>query len=252
MIEKSDEIYKLLLEAKDKGHRFTLWQRLDKKLVICHANLKTIDENKLVFEFLKESLIDSKSIYFYCKHLGYLFKAGGFICETTLEVSIPEKLLFVGNKFSIENDEKKMRESKSGKYLNLKGSISGTEKRKSKKLSTLSSKNRSKQTEIEAQASINDRRESPRSQPKVKKYISLRQQKGYSIDKKYELLDLSMGGLSFVATAKDNFCIDDKVLIIAIDLNHYEVPLDGIVRSTKLFKVNTLRVGIEFFKEGLF
>ncbi len=70
----------------------------------------------------------------------------------------------------------------------------------------------------------------------------------------YQLIDLSQGGMSFVALSEDEFKRGDKILVIEFKQKKLKKPMIGIVRYIQFNvriedKYADFKVGIEFLKK---
>ena len=67
--------------------------------------------------------------------------------------------------------------------------------------------------------------------------------------REFDLFDLSMGGLGFVISQKDNIQKNDILDIKYFDQNKVEEPMFGVVRNIREEGMNIFRVGVQFLTD---
>ena len=76
-------------------------------------------------------------------------------------------------------------------------------------------------------------RTSPRSKPPEGKMVLVQPASEARAQSSFLLYDLSQGGFSFLVFSKEEFSIDEHIVIKAFDTKKFDVPMKGIVKSIR-------------------
>jgi hypothetical protein len=250
-------------QFKANGSSILAWQSLPDKKIICLVRLHSYEADLTTLHFKKLEQLDLSTdypLYFYSEEGQLIFKCDllehhqqHFISNRPqeigllLEADVPTVQEQLGERISTHWKSRRLDLGPEYSSDFLAGKIKSMAERSSRDQIFLNQEfNLSVDEEDKLFAG---RRESPRSRPKVEKWVKLKL-KDQTDTRELKLFDLSRGGMSFISSEPDIFLKDIEIEVIGFDHFDLDDPLLGTIVAQRPLDDAGLefKIGVQFME----
>lgn len=234
---KSARFQFLLWQVEEGGNRQTTSAKLHS--VVADKALHFIQTSQDL------SMLSEGIVYLFCPNDNSICRSTVVDHSETLILSWPQEIMILDNQDFLSVVKNLMPQSKD--YMLVNGFYDG-EKRSAKDLELIYDQINYTALD-EEDVAFKERRESPRGRPKFQKEVELSLSGKESHKGRFELFDLSRGGMSFLSGSEAQFPPGSVVDIYTFNEQILEVPIKGQVMSVRELEKKKFKVGIKFLED---